>query len=45
MAKRKITVTVDAATLEQAQTLGVQNLSAVVAAAVPSARTVSRPAR
>ncbi|MGH3751891.1 MAG: type II toxin-antitoxin system CcdA family antitoxin [Pseudonocardiaceae bacterium] len=30
MAKRKITVTVDAATLEQAQSLGVQNLSAVV---------------
>lgn len=30
MAKRKITVTVDAATLEQAQALGVQNLSAVV---------------
>ncbi len=30
MAKRKITVTVDAAILEQAQSLGVQNLSAVV---------------
>ncbi|MDQ2706362.1 MAG: type II toxin-antitoxin system CcdA family antitoxin [Actinomycetota bacterium] len=30
MAKRKITVTVDAETLEQAQALGVQNLSAVV---------------
>lgn len=30
MAKRKITVTVDATTLEQAQALGVQNLSAVV---------------
>lgn len=30
MAKRKITVTVDAATLDQAQALGVQNLSAVV---------------
>lgn len=30
MAKRKITVTVDAATLELAQALGVQNLSAVV---------------
>jgi post-segregation antitoxin (ccd killing protein) len=30
MAKRKITVTVDAATLKQAQALGVQNLSAVV---------------
>ncbi|MGH3908557.1 MAG: type II toxin-antitoxin system CcdA family antitoxin [Pseudonocardiaceae bacterium] len=30
MAKRKVTVTVDAATLEQAQSLGVQNLSAVV---------------
>jgi post-segregation antitoxin (ccd killing protein) len=30
MAKRKITVTVDAATLEQAQALGVRNLSAVV---------------
>lgn len=29
-AKRKITVTVNAATLEQAQALGVQNLSAVV---------------
>ena len=30
MAKRKITVTVDATTLELAQALGVQNLSAVV---------------
>jgi post-segregation antitoxin (ccd killing protein) len=30
MAKRKITVTVDASILEQAQALGVQNLSAVV---------------
>ena len=30
MAKRKITVTVDAETLEQAQALGVRNLSAVV---------------
>jgi post-segregation antitoxin (ccd killing protein) len=30
MAKRKITVTVDAATLERAQALGVHNLSAVV---------------
>lgn len=30
MAKRKITVTVDAETLERAQALGVQNLSAVV---------------
>ncbi len=30
MVKRKITVTVDAETLEQAQALGVQNLSAVV---------------
>lgn len=30
MAKHKITVTVDAGTLEQAQALGVQNLSAVV---------------
>ncbi|MGH3911180.1 MAG: type II toxin-antitoxin system CcdA family antitoxin [Pseudonocardiaceae bacterium] len=30
MAKRKVTVTVDAATLERAQALGVQNLSAVV---------------
>jgi hypothetical protein len=30
MAKRKITVTVEAAILEQAQSLGVQNLSAVV---------------
>lgn len=30
MVKRKITVTVDAATLEQAQALGVHNLSAVV---------------
>lgn len=30
MVKHKITVTVDAATLEQAQALGVQNLSAVV---------------
>jgi post-segregation antitoxin (ccd killing protein) len=30
MAKRKVTVTVDAATLAQAQELGVDNLSAVV---------------
>ena len=30
MAKRKITVTVDAETLERAQSLGVHNLSAVV---------------
>ncbi|MDN5930348.1 MAG: type II toxin-antitoxin system CcdA family antitoxin [Pseudonocardia sp.] len=30
MAKRKITVTVDEATLEQAHALGVENLSAVV---------------
>lgn len=30
MAKRKITVTVDEGTLERAQALGVQNLSAVV---------------
>ncbi len=30
MAKRKITVTVEAAILEQAQSLGVRNLSAVV---------------
>lgn len=30
MAKRKITVTVEASTLDQAQALGVQNLSAVV---------------
>jgi post-segregation antitoxin (ccd killing protein) len=30
MVKRKITVTVDAEILEQAQALGVQNLSAVV---------------
>lgn len=30
MVKRKITVTVDAETLEQAQALGVHNLSAVV---------------
>lgn len=30
MAKRKISVTVDASILEQAQALGVQNLSAVV---------------
>ena len=30
MAKRKITVTVDSGILEQAQALGVQNLSAVV---------------
>ncbi|MCA1673133.1 MAG: type II toxin-antitoxin system CcdA family antitoxin, partial [Actinobacteria bacterium] len=30
MAKRKVTVMVDAATLEQSQSLGVQNLSAVV---------------
>lgn len=30
MAKRKITVTVDADTLTQAQALGVENLSAVV---------------
>jgi len=34
MAKRKITVTVDAETLEQAQALGVPNLSAVVDAAL-----------
>jgi post-segregation antitoxin (ccd killing protein) len=34
MAKRKITVTVDAATVERAQALGVQNLSAVVDAAL-----------
>ncbi|MGB6162834.1 MAG: type II toxin-antitoxin system CcdA family antitoxin [Pseudonocardiaceae bacterium] len=30
MVKRKITVTIDATILEQAQALGVQNLSAVV---------------
>lgn len=30
MAKRKVTVTVDAATVAQAQSLGVENLSAVI---------------
>lgn len=43
MAKRKITVTVDAETLEQAQSLGIQNLSAVVDEAL--ARHVDRLAR
>ncbi|MGQ0574175.1 MAG: type II toxin-antitoxin system CcdA family antitoxin [Pseudonocardia sp.] len=43
MAKRKITVTVDAAVVDQAQALGVQNLSAVVDAAL--AAHVERLAR
>jgi post-segregation antitoxin (ccd killing protein) len=34
MAKRKVTVTVNAATLEQAQALGVHNLSAVISEAL-----------